>query len=326
MTRTQLLAATAALALTATAPLAQTAQDQTAQDQTAQNQTAQNQTDRTARSDQGAMPGMPADTEGLFVVGPDGIEGERLAAFLRALADQAESGTIATSDGAASGVDGTIFAPGGIGNTSTDGVIAEEGGTTERAGDITTQVATPATPATPDTRSDRADTADLSADAGSEADMGTPGLTRLNPDLTELARTADGATVGATDRAGPNAMTAQAQRMGELERFGEQFFERGFRSGYIAALEDVRTQQRARAAEADRLARMQALSQTTEAQQGAIIGSAQGQMGQGSQAGQSSQGTQQGQQPGAAQMPRILVVPQGTDMQALMRMLNNQGG
>ncbi len=109
------------------------------------------------------------------------------------------------------------------------------------------------------------------------------------------------------DGAGTPAM------MLDLEEFGEAFFERGFRQGYIRGLEEGR--QRGGREVVERMGREQRMRRQaarTEAQQRRDLG-LQGQQGRAQAPGQAP-----GQGGGA---PQFIIVPQGTDMQALMQQL-----
>ncbi len=141
--------------------------------------------------------------------------------------------------------------------------------------------------------------------------------TQRGADLEALAREADGARIGATDgaMAGMGAgiemdsPARRAQVLLDLEEYGEAFFERGFRQGYVRGLQEGRASgQRAVMERMNREARMRQRAARTEAQQRQIIDGS--------------------QQPQAGAAPQFIIVPQGTDMQGLMRQLQEmqQGG
>ena len=145
-------------------------------------------------------------------------------------------------------------------------------------------------------------------------------LTQRSPDLAELAREADGRIIGATDGA-PGAamegMTAQ-QAMSILDDMGEAFYERGYRQGYMRGVQEARAQmQAAMMRDQQRLREQQAMRQQAERQPAQP--SAEQRM-------MREMARQQAEQGGGT--PQIILVPQGTDMQALMRQLRmmQQGG
>ena len=156
------------------------------------------------------------------------------------------------------------------------------------------------------------------ADLDGQSETGD--LTLRNPDLAELARDADGRIIGSTDGA-PGAalqgMTAQ-QAMSILDDMGEAFYERGYRQGYMRGVQEARAQmQAAMTRDRQRMAEQQAMRQQTQRQP--VQPTAEQRMIREMARRQAAQG---------GGLPQILVVPQGTDMQALMQQLRmmQQGG
>ena len=150
------------------------------------------------------------------------------------------------------------------------------------------------------------------ANAMAEAGASGDGLTQSNPDLAELAREADGRVIGATDGAAAmqQGMSAQ-QAMSILDDVGEAFYERGYRQGYMRGVQEARAQmEQALMRDRQRMMEQQAMRQPAPAEQQRMREVARQQAAQG------------------GGLPQIIVVPQGTDMQALMRHIQmmQQGG
>ena len=141
------------------------------------------------------------------------------------------------------------------------------------------------------------------------------GETELNPDLEELARQADGRLLGATDGAAQmdRGMSTQ-QAMSVLDDIGEAFYERGYRQGYLRGIQDARDQMQQTMLR-DRLRRSQEQASRQPVQQRPE-----------EQQRMREMARQQAAQGGG--LPQIIVVPQGTDLQALMQQLRamQQGG
>ena len=327
MTRTSMMTgvAIAALALSPTLALAQdsSSQDQPAPDaqvapQTGAGGAADTSSDMGAGGDaagSGAVSEAPATADGIMGAETDEDAADVTGSFPSA--DDETSGD-AAQDGTAQ--DGLVDSDGAAAPTAGNrgplaGVIATEEGTVTRAGPVPGAV-------------------DGTSAQSGMAESGDDGaLTQQGADLGELAREADGATIGATDPMGDDAMTDDgrmagqmgqgsspsqgAQMLLDLEEYGEAFFERGFRQGYVRGLQEGRMRgERAAMTRMQRDRQMRERAGRTGMQQ--RRGQAMDPQG-GAMAPQQGAGSGQGG-------PQFIIVPQGTDMQELMRQLQQMQG